>query len=221
MKHGCSLPQTIFCQNYQFCSVIQALPGVFFLLKKIYISLEFSLVHFILSCHFNLNTKIVVISFIGSNNSLFLIYIIIRYWVVRWFCDSVCPFAIENTFPLSNFKTKHIFGILMTLRTFLKLRAPQATPKTSAEGAWNMGRRWHPKFSFIFFFYRRRRQRKNGHRGRPKRGAEGAVPPEGDGNPAERQIFREYMYIQPKKKKSLTEKLYSPSSTAADSAARQ
>ena len=29
---------------------------------------------------------------------------------------SVCPFAIETTFPLSNFKTKHILVILMTLR---------------------------------------------------------------------------------------------------------
>ena len=33
----------------------------------------------------------------------------------------VCSFAIETTFPLSNIKTKHIFGILMTLRKYLKL----------------------------------------------------------------------------------------------------
>ena len=33
---------------------------------------------------------------------------------------SLCPFAKETTFPLSNFKTKHIFGILMTLQKFIK-----------------------------------------------------------------------------------------------------
>ena len=78
-----------------------------------------------------------------------LIYILIRYWMVRSLCPSVCPFAIETTFPLSNFKTKHIFGILMTLRTFLKLWAPQATPKTGARGARNMGR---PRRANFFFF---------------------------------------------------------------------
>ena len=31
--------------------------------------------------------------------------------MVRSLSHSVCPFAIETTFPLSNFKTKHIFGI--------------------------------------------------------------------------------------------------------------
>ena len=43
-------------------------------------------------------------------------YIIIRYWMVRWFR----LFAIEPTFPLSNFKTKHIFRILMAQRNFIK-----------------------------------------------------------------------------------------------------
>ena len=43
--------------------------------------------------------------------------------VCLWFC----PFAIEATFPLSNFKTKHIFGILVERVTFLKpLGAPEA-----------------------------------------------------------------------------------------------
>ena len=37
----------------------------------------------------------------------------------------VCPFAIETIFPLANFKTKHIFGILTTLRMFLSYGAPQ------------------------------------------------------------------------------------------------
>ena len=71
--------------------------------------------------------------------------------MVRRFCDSVCmsvcPFAIKTTFPLSKFKTKHIFGILMTLRKFLKLWAPQAPPRRgvgpfpAAEG----GGKWAPE----------------------------------------------------------------------------
>ena len=49
---------------------------------------------------------------------------------------SLCPFAIETTFPLSNFKTKHIFGILMERDKFLKpFGAPQAPPKRGAGGA--------------------------------------------------------------------------------------
>ena len=62
---------------------------------------------------------------------------------------SVCAFAIETTFPLSNFKTKHIFGILMTLQTFLKLWAPQAP---IAAGARNMGHHRRPRFLFLFSF---------------------------------------------------------------------
>ena len=47
-------------------------------------------------------------------------------------CLSVCSCAIETTFPSSNFKTEHIFGILMTLQKI-----------------WDhMGRHRHP----IFFF---------------------------------------------------------------------
>ena len=59
------------------------------------------------------------------------IYIIIRYWMV----GSLCSFAIETTFPLSNFKTKHIFGILMARVKFLK---PFGAPLA-------------PQFLFIFF----------------------------------------------------------------------
>ena len=48
-------------------------------------------------------------------------------------------------FPLSNFKTKHIFGILITLRKFLKLWGAAANsiyfPSTTAEG----GSKWVPK----------------------------------------------------------------------------
>ena len=40
-----------------------------------------------------------------------------------WFCS----FAIETTFPLSNFKTKHIFGILMKrVKFLLSFEAPEA-----------------------------------------------------------------------------------------------
>ena len=66
-------------------------------------------------------------------------------------CLCVCPFAIETTFPLSNFKIKHIFGILMTLRKFLKPWAPQAPPEKGTEGARNMGRRRHPTFPLSDF----------------------------------------------------------------------
>ena len=41
---------------------------------------------------------------------------------------SVCSFAIKTTFPLSNLKTKHIFGILMTLQKFLKLWGAKGAP---------------------------------------------------------------------------------------------
>ena len=73
----------------------------------------------------------------------------------------VCPFAIETTFPLSDFKTKHIFGIPMERVTFLKpFGAPQAPEIWGAEGAPNI----------FFFFYRRRRRRKLTPRpGRPWR----------------------------------------------------
>ena len=43
---------------------------------------------------------------------------------------SVCSFAIETTFSLSNFKTKHIFGILMTLWKFLKLWGACSAPNS-------------------------------------------------------------------------------------------
>jgi len=45
-----------------------------------------------------------------------IIYILIRYWVVLSVRPSVCPCAIETTFSLSNFQTKHICGIIMALR---------------------------------------------------------------------------------------------------------
>ena len=66
---------------------------------------------------------------------LWYIYILIRYWVVP--CVFSC--AIETTFLLSNFKTKHIFGILKALR----------------KSRDHLGRHRRPNF----FFYRRRRRR--------------------------------------------------------------
>ena len=95
--------------------------------------------------------------------------------VILWFCLSVClsvclwfwSFAIETTFPLFNFKTKHIFGILMTLRKFLKLCPLKGAPQahqicffsfTAAEGGWD-------NFSFT------------------------AILPEGERNPAEGWCF--------------------------------
>ena len=56
-----------------------------------------------------------------------------------WFCSS----AIETTFPLFNFKTKHIFVILMALRK------PQD----------HLGRRRRPKKKLCVFLYSRRRWR--------------------------------------------------------------
>ena len=41
----------------------------------------------------------------------------------------VCSFAIETTFPLSNFQTKHIFGILMVLRKYEDYLGRRRRPK--------------------------------------------------------------------------------------------
>ena len=48
-----------------------------------------------------------------------------------------------------------------------------------AEGALNMGRRRHPNF---FFLLPSPKAAANGRLGHPKRGAEGATPPEGERN---------------------------------------
>ena len=48
----------------------------------------------------------------------------------------VCSFAIETTFPLSNFQTKHTFGILMVLRKHED----------------HLGHRSRPKIYLLFFF---------------------------------------------------------------------
>ena len=61
---------------------------------------------------------------IDKNTESLHIYILICYWMAL----SLCPSAIETTFPLSNFKTKHIFGILMTRRKFLKLWGATGAP---------------------------------------------------------------------------------------------
>ena len=80
-------------------------------------------------------------------------YILISYWVVLW----LCSFAVGTTFPLSNFKTKHIFGILMarvqSLKPFGALPAPQffLSPLKAAEAAAPSGAPVAPQ---VFFSYR-------------------------------------------------------------------
>ena len=98
----------------------------------------------------------------------------------------VCPFAIETTFPLSNFKTKHIFGILMERVTFLN----------------HLGRRRRLNFFNYFFSSFTAAEGggcPNGRHRCPNGGAEGATPPEGEGNPDEggssRVIYNWCMYI--------------------------
>ena len=41
----------------------------------------------------------------------------------------VCSFATKITFPLSNFRTKHIFGILMVLRKYEDHLGGRSDPK--------------------------------------------------------------------------------------------
>ena len=93
---------------------------------------------------------------------------------------SLCLFVrYRNHFPLSNFKTKHIFGILMTLR------------KVSIWGALK-----EACFDYNFFFSNLLPPPKalpNGRPGRPKRGDEGAVPPEGDSNLADGGCFASHI----------------------------
>ena len=61
----------------------------------------------------------------------------------------------RNHFPLSNFKTKHIFGILV-------------------ERVNHLGRRRHPNF-FLLFYRRRRRRKLTPRPGRPRRPKYGAL----------------------------------------------
>ena len=85
-----------------------------------------------------------------------VIYILIRYWTVRSLRLSLCPFAIETTFPLSNLKTKHIFGILISLQKLLKLWGAPIffSPSfTDAEG----GAKWPPGAPYRREKSRRRR----------------------------------------------------------------
>ena len=129
-----------------------------------------------------------------------IIYIIIRYWMVPWFCDSfclsVCPFAIETTFPLSNFITKHIFGIIMTLRKFLKLWAPQAPPKKGAEGDPIFF--FTPKLFHVFLLLppAKAAVSKMGAGGAQTRAPKPRPPPEGEGNPAVGECFAS-IYLTP------------------------
>ena len=100
------------------------------------------------------------VDILGEKYLLYVdIYILIPYWVGL----SVRSSTIEATFPLSNFKTKHIFRILMTLRKFLRLwRALKGGPKAPKIIVC-----FFPQFFFLSFFYRRRR--------RPQMGAGGTL----------------------------------------------
>ena len=62
----------------------------------------------------------------------------------RWVCLYVCSSAIETTFHLSNFKTKHIFGTLMAQRKFKTIWVAQGTPIF---------------FNFVLIFFTGRRNR--------------------------------------------------------------
>ena len=76
------------------------------------------------------------------------ICILIPYWVALWFYLCVCSFAIDTSFPLSYFKTKHIFGTLMAVRKL------QDQIKIKICGAFG-----DPNFYFyLFLFYRRQRR---------------------------------------------------------------
>ena len=101
---------------------------------------------------------------------------------------SVCLSVIlsvryRNHFQLSNFKTKHIFGILMALVKFFKFifyHRPQW-------GAYDA-----PNYYYLFFlcgFWNGRRRHSEG-------GAHGAAPPEGEGNPAEGECFASSIYLK-------------------------
>ena len=89
----------------------------------------------------------------------------------------VCSFSVETTFPLSNFQTYHILGILIVLRKHFFL--PQS--KT-----FHMGRPRRP----IFFL-----AETTATAVVSQMGAEGGAPPEGEGNAAEGSYFVSIIYI--------------------------
>ena len=101
----------------------------------------------------------------------------------------VCPFNIETTFPLSNFETKHIFGILIARVKFLN---PQIV-------FFYHHQRWRklpPQFFFCpnFLSYHSFTTAEGGgfQNGRWRRAAPGkrkAASPEGEGNPTEGGCF--------------------------------
>ena len=123
------------------------------------------------------------------------IYILIRYWVVRWFCPSVIlSVRYRNHFSVVQFQNQaHIWNPQGTGHVFKTI--------------------WGAAGARIAFFFRRQRRRKltprpgrprrpnlfyflcstaaegggllNRRRRRPNEGAEGTTPLEGEGNPAE------------------------------------
>ena len=109
-----------------------------------------------------------------------IIYIRIRYWVVLRVCSS----AIKTTFPLSNFRTKHIFGNLVALRKFYDHLGRRSRPE---RGALNLGHLRRPKLFFSTVTPNGAPRRPNffsrDHFGRRR------APPEGKGNTAEGGCF--------------------------------
>ena len=90
---------------------------------------------------------------------------LIRYWMAL----SLCSLAIETTFPLSNFKTKHIFGILMARVKFWVV-------KMAVKTIWGIV--GAPIFFLSFFTVTEGCRFASGCQGHPKGGAVGAAPPE-------------------------------------------
>ena len=69
--------------------------------------------------------------------------------VILSICLWFCPFAIETTFPLSNFKAKHIFGILMERVKFWK---PFGRGARGARIFYIFFCCRRPKFLFFYFY---------------------------------------------------------------------
>ena len=98
-----------------------------------------------------------------------------------WACLPVCSYAIKTTFPLFNFKTKHIFGILMVLWKFED----------------HLGRRRRPNFFLPptkapqFFIFLHRGWHHLGVPMAPRR----RRSPGGLGKRRPRRLFRDYIFI--------------------------
>ena len=79
-----------------------------------------------------------VYNYEGGDVSSKCTYVLSIYW---YGTGCVCSYAIETILPLSNFRTKHIFGILMTYKWSFKTiwGTEGGTP-----GGWEKSRRRRP-----------------------------------------------------------------------------